>query len=110
MKKLKFKNGDSLDAIGLGTWKSEKGEVTKAVKTALENGYKHIDCAAVYGNEAEVGDAFAEVFKNGKVKREDVWITSKLWKGGCNTCPQKNPEGPAAGLPRSLSYSLACGL
>lgn len=79
MKKLKFKNGDSLDAIGLGTWKSEKGEVTKAVKTALENGYKHIDCAAVYGNEAEVGDAFAEVFKNGKVKREDVWITSKLW-------------------------------
>lgn len=79
MKKLKFKNGDSLDAIGLGTWKSEKGEVTKAVKIALENGYKHIDCAAIYENEAEVGEAFTEVFKSGKVKREDVWVTSKLW-------------------------------
>ncbi|MCM8571094.1 aldo/keto reductase [Gramella jeungdoensis] len=79
MKKLKFKNGDTLDAIGLGTWKSKKGKVTEAVKIALENGYKHIDCAAVYGNEKEVGNGMAEIFKNGKVKREDVWVTSKLW-------------------------------
>ncbi|APG59379.1 aldo/keto reductase [Christiangramia salexigens] len=79
MKKLKFKNGDQLDAIGLGTWKSEKGEVTQAVKTALNNGYKHIDCAAVYDNEAEVGEAFEEVFGEGEIKREDIWITSKLW-------------------------------
>lgn len=79
MKKLKFKNGDSMEAIGLGTWKSEKGKVTHAVKYALENGYKHIDCAATYGNEEEVGEALAEVFGNGKVKREDVWVTSKLW-------------------------------
>ncbi|MCM4158009.1 aldo/keto reductase [Gramella sp. AN32] len=79
MKKLKFKNGDQLDAIGLGTWKSKKGKVTDAVKIALNNGYKHIDCAATYGNEAEVGAAFAEVFKNGKIKREDIWVTSKLW-------------------------------
>lgn len=79
MKKLKFKNGDEMDAIGLGTWKSEKGEVTKAVKLALENGYKHIDCAATYGNEAEVGEAFKEVFGKEEIKREDVWVTSKLW-------------------------------
>lgn len=79
MKKLKFKNGDSMEAIGLGTWKSEKGKVTHAVKYALENGYKHIDCAATYGNEEEVGEALTEVFGNGKVKREDVWVTSKLW-------------------------------
>ncbi len=79
MNKLKFENGDTLEAIGLGTWKSEKGKVTEAVKTALMNGYKHIDCASTYGNEAEVGEAFSEVFKNGKVKREDVWVTSKLW-------------------------------
>lgn len=79
MKKLNFKNGDTLDAIGLGTWKSEKGKVTEAVTIALKNGYKHIDCAAVYGNEAEVGQGLAESFKDGIVKREDIWITSKLW-------------------------------
>ncbi|WP_405198527.1 aldo/keto reductase [Christiangramia sp. LLG6405-1] len=79
MKTLKFKNGDHMDAIGLGTWKSEKGEVANAVKVALNNGYKHIDCAATYGNEAEVGEAFAEVFGKGDIKREDVWVTSKLW-------------------------------
>lgn len=79
MKTLKFKNGDTMDAIGLGTWKSEKGKVTEAVKIALKNGYKHIDCAATYGNEAEVGKAFAEVFKKGDVKRENAWVTSKLW-------------------------------
>ena len=79
MKTLKFRNGDEMDAIGLGTWKSEKGKVTEAVKIALNNGYKHIDCAATYGNEAEVGEAFSEVFGGGKVKREDIWVTSKLW-------------------------------
>ncbi|MUP45456.1 aldo/keto reductase [Gramella sp. BOM4] len=91
MKQLKFKNGDTMDAIGLGTWKSEKGEVTKAVKIALDNGYKHIDCAAVYGNEAEVGEAFSVVFRNGKIKREDVWITSKLW----NNAHKKDDVIPA---------------
>lgn len=68
-----------MPAIGLGTWKSGKGEVGEAVKIALENGYRHIDCAATYGNEAEIGEALSEIFSKGKIKREDVWITSKLW-------------------------------
>ena len=79
MEILKFKNGDKMPAIGLGTWKSGKGEVKEAVKIALNNGYRHIDCAATYGNEAEIGEAFSEVFSEGKIKREDVWVTSKLW-------------------------------
>ncbi len=79
MKKFKFKNGDTIDAIGLGTWKSAPGEVARAVKTALEVGYRHIDCAAVYGNEPEVGEALEETFSKGEIKREDTWITSKLW-------------------------------
>jgi len=79
MKTLTFRDGDTMPAIGLGTWKSAPEDVTNAVKHALNNGYKHIDCAATYGNEDAVGKAFAEVFSEGKVKREDVFITSKLW-------------------------------
>lgn len=79
MKTLKFRNNDEMPAIGLGTWKSEKGKVQEAVKIALNEGYRHLDCAAVYDNEAEIGNALSEVFSQGKIKREDVWITSKLW-------------------------------
>ncbi|MHA6280905.1 aldo/keto reductase [Salinimicrobium sp. CAU 1759] len=79
METLKFRNGDKMPAIGLGTWKSGKGEVGEAVKIALKNGYRHIDCASTYGNEAEIGEAFSEIFSEGKIKREDVWVTSKLW-------------------------------
>ncbi|MBI6120514.1 aldo/keto reductase [Salegentibacter maritimus] len=79
MKTLEFKNGDKMPAIGLGTWKSGKDEVKEAVKIALNNGYRHIDCAATYGNEDAIGEAFSEVFNGGKIKREEVWITSKLW-------------------------------
>ena len=79
MEYLKFHNGDAMPVIGLGTWKSKKGKVGKAVRFALDSGYRHIDCAATYGNEAEIGEAFHEVFSTEKIKREDVWITSKLW-------------------------------
>lgn len=79
MNQLKFKNGDTLDAIGLGTWKSKPQAAEKAVKYALQNGYRHIDCAKNYANEEAVGRAFSKVFSKGNIKREEVWITSKLW-------------------------------
>lgn len=79
MKTLTFKNGDKIPVLGLGTWKSEPGEVKKAVLAAIKAGYRHIDCAPVYGNESEVGEALTEAFDTGLVKREDMWITSKLW-------------------------------
>lgn len=91
METIKFRNGDEMPAIGLGTWKSDTGVVEEAVKTALENGYRHIDCAATYGNEAEIGNAFNTIFSEGKIKREDVWITSKLW----NDSHQKEHVIPA---------------
>ncbi|MBA4849602.1 aldo/keto reductase [Emticicia sp. BO119] len=79
MKYLQFSNGDLMPAIGLGTWKSTKGEIYQNIRTAIEIGYRHFDCAHIYGNEEEIGQAIADAIKNNEVKREDLWITSKLW-------------------------------
>lgn len=71
-----------MPAVGMGTFGSDHvtpEEVADAVKGALEVGYRHFDCAAVYGNEARIGKIFAEAFQSGQVKREELWITSKLW-------------------------------
>ena len=65
--------------LGLGTWKSEPGEVYDAIRTAIKVGYRHFDCAAIYGNEAEIGQAFSDAMKAGDVERESLWVTSKLW-------------------------------
>jgi len=74
-----LKNGGEIPAIGLGTWQAKPGEVGEAVSSAIEVGYRHFDCAPIYGNEKEIGEAFAKAFREGLVKREELWITSKLW-------------------------------
>lgn len=79
MKKLTFKNGDQLPILGLGTWKSKPGEVRKAVYWAIQAGYRHLDCAAIYQNEREVGQGISDAMAEGLVKRDELFVTSKLW-------------------------------
>lgn len=72
---FKLNTGASIPAVGFGTWQAPPKEVEEAVKLALESGYRHLDCAAIYRNEAAVGAGI----KASGVPRSDIFITSKLW-------------------------------
>ncbi|MCR4329417.1 MAG: aldo/keto reductase [Candidatus Roizmanbacteria bacterium] len=77
---IKLNNNKIMPILGLGTWQSPKGSVGRAVQYALvEANYKHIDCASIYKNEKEIGSALHGVFSKRKIKRSDIFITSKLW-------------------------------
>ena len=90
-------NDAQIPAIGLGTWKMDDGTATDAVRTAIEVGYRHIDCAAIYLNDAEVGVALDDVIQRGIVQREDLWVTSKLW------CNRHHPDHVESALKQSLT-------
>ena len=78
MQSFTINTGAQIPARGLGTWQSAPGQVKQAVAHSLGAGYNHIDCAFCYGNEDEVGAGLREAFESG-VRREDVFITTKLW-------------------------------
>jgi diketogulonate reductase-like aldo/keto reductase len=94
---ITLNNQHNMPVLGLGTWRAEPGVVGAAVEHALTKGrYTHIDCAAIYGNEPEIGGAFERVFSSGTLQREDVFITSKLW----NT--QHHPDRVEAACRKTL--------
>ena len=70
---------NNIPEIGFGLWKIAPKDCAKTVVEAVKAGYRHFDCAADYGNEAEVGDGIRGAIDQGLVRREELWITSKLW-------------------------------
>ncbi len=76
---LTLADGGQFPSVGLGTWKLPKPQAAGLVTEAIRAGYRHLDCACDYGNEAEVGAGFAAARAEGLVRRDDMWVTSKLW-------------------------------
>lgn len=80
--KLSLDTGEEIPCIGMGTFGSDHcdpGQVSEAVAGAIRCGYRLLDCASVYGNEAEIGKVLAEAVAEGVVRREDLFITGKVW-------------------------------
>lgn len=92
--------GDRMPAIGIGTFGSDRystAQVAGAVRGALEVGYRLVDCAAVYGNEAQIGEVFADAFRDRVVERDELFVMSKLW----------NDSHGAQGVASSVRRTLA---
>ncbi len=76
---IKLADGAMMPAVGLGLWKIAGDKTAGLVLDAVEAGYRHLDSAADYGNEAEAGDGIRRALAAGLCRREDLWVTSKLW-------------------------------
>lgn len=90
-KSFLLNTGARIPSVGLGVWQIQPDAVGDAIYVAVKAGYRHIDCAAAYRNEKEVGLALKKIFSDGVVKREDMFITSKLWSA--NHAPEDVLEG-----------------
>src|SRR5256885_1303017 len=76
---IRLASGGQMPVIGLGLWKVEGSAAPALVGEAARAGYRHFDCASDYGNEADVGVGLQNVLRSGIARREDLWVTSKLW-------------------------------
>ncbi len=98
---IPLSNSRSMPAVGYGFWKVERSDAPRLAYQSLELGYRHLDCASDYGNEAEVGIGINQAISNGVCRRQDLWVTSKLW----NT--YHRPEHVELACKRSIS-DLQC--
>ncbi|XP_009133205.1 NADPH-dependent aldo-keto reductase, chloroplastic isoform X1 [Brassica rapa] len=96
IKVFELNTGAKIPSVGLGTWQASPGVVGDAVTTAVKIGYRHIDCAQMYDNEKEIGAALKKLFEEDVVKREELFITSKLW------CTDHDPQDVPEALTRTL--------
>ncbi|KAK9813466.1 hypothetical protein WJX73_000483 [Symbiochloris irregularis] len=95
---LKLNSGHTIPLLGLGTSGLSGNKATEATHSALDRGYRHIDTAVMYGNEEQIGKALGEQLKSGKVKREELFITTKL----ANTTPQHSEDGVVPAIKECL--------
>jgi aldehyde reductase len=95
---IALNNGDEIPALGFGTLVSDSTKTRRATKAAVEVGFRHLDCAERYRNEAEVGAALKELFADGIVRREDLFVTTKLWNN--NHRPERVRPALKASLER----------
>ncbi|KAK7179905.1 mitochondrial glycerol dehydrogenase Gld1 [Paraphaeosphaeria sporulosa] len=96
-KTVTLNTGHKIPQLGYGTWQAAPGEVGNGVYEALKIGYRHLDLAKIYENQKEVAQGIKRAFKEFNIKREDVFITSKLW----NT--QHDPKTVEAALDDTLA-------
>lgn len=95
MKYIELPSGDHMPALGLGTYLSTPDKIEQAITCALKVGYRHFDCAAIYGNEDDIGAALSKSFE--KYPRKKLWITSKLW------CDSHEPSAVLPALQQTLA-------
>ena len=96
-KDITLSTGSTMPAVGFGCWKVPKEKTAECVYTAIKSGYRLIDEACDYGNEKECGEGIKKALDEGLIKREDLFVTSKLW----NTFHKKEHVKPA--LQKTLS-------